>query len=65
MVDIKNCIRCKKPTHSNDFCQSCKNALLPYFEQTKDWSLAYDMEFASEKMAKYKMEDNELNDFYY
>jgi lipopolysaccharide biosynthesis regulator YciM len=63
MTSDKKCIRCKKPIHSDDFCQNCKNILLPYFEQTQDWNLAYDMEFANERMARYKL-DNELNDFY-
>ena len=64
MADVNKCIRCKKPIRTNDFCQNCKSELLPFFERTKDWHLAYDMEFANERMARYKS-DNELNDYYY
>ena len=49
MSEIKKCIRCQKTIRTNDFCQNCKNELLPYFEQTNDWYLAYDMEYAHEK----------------
>jgi hypothetical protein len=64
MVANSKCVRCKKLTRNQDFCQNCKNELLPYFERTHDWQLAYDMEFANERMAQFKS-DNEINDYFY
>jgi len=47
------CQRCKGLLESGSFCQECKNILLPYFENTRDWQMAYEMESMQRSISRY------------
>ncbi|QQS52624.1 MAG: hypothetical protein IPM71_07780 [Bacteroidota bacterium] len=57
------CIRCKKSLPSGLFCQPCKGILLPYFENTQDWHLAFEMESIHRSMAKYMRFKGDIAEF--
>lgn len=59
---MNKCARCKKNCEGL-ICQTCKSELLPYYEKTKDWELALDMELANQRVARYHSE-SESNDYF-
>ncbi|MBN1117448.1 MAG: hypothetical protein JXA77_09605 [Bacteroidales bacterium] len=58
-----NCTRCKKLIDEGFLCQSCKSELVPFYEKTNDWQIAYDLEFAQKSFSKYKA-NYDSPDFY-
>jgi hypothetical protein len=47
------CPRCKKKLEIKAYCQACKNILLPYYENTRDWHLAHEMEVLQQNVNRY------------
>jgi hypothetical protein len=47
------------------FCQACKSILLPYFENTRDWHLAYEMESLQQNVTRYTSAGTEFEEFSY
>ena len=63
-MEKKNkCKRCKVTVSNGLLCQSCKSDLLPFFEVTKDWSIACDMESAQFTMQNYRQDYDDNNLF--
>ncbi len=58
-MKVTKCIRCKKELPKRAFCQKCKSELLQYFEVTKDWQMAYDIESAQRSVNRYNYRHSE------
>lgn len=56
------CIRCKRVIEVDKVCQSCKNDLLYYYEATRDWMLAYELESQERYMSKSRF-DSDISEF--
>ena len=59
------CLRCKVKIGGETFCQECKNILLPYFENTNDWQLAFEMESLRQSFTRYTNAESDINEFSY
>jgi RNA polymerase subunit RPABC4/transcription elongation factor Spt4 len=53
MGEARKCIRCKRIIEAGTFCQACKSELLQYYEATKDWQMAFELESAQQSFRKY------------
>lgn len=61
MREAKQCLRCRKSLETGILCQTCKSELIPFFEATKDWNLAIEMESAHRSIKRYKPEPDNNN----
>lgn len=62
MAKRKKCIRCKREISAEKVCQECKNDLLYYYEATRDWQLAFEMESQQQYLRRYQ-KDTDINEF--
>lgn len=59
------CLRCKAKIEADTFCQECKNILLPYYDNSKDWQMAYEMEAIEQSFSRYTNTEADINEFSY
>ncbi len=64
MAKCKKCIRCKREIISEKFCQDCKDDLLSFFEATRDWQMAYEMESQQQYLFNLQ-KDSDINEMVY
>lgn len=50
---------------SGSFCQDCKSILLPYFENTQDWQMAYEMESLQRSFVRNNNIEHDLTEYTY
>lgn len=61
---IKRCKRCRKPVNDGPICQTCKSELLKYYEASKDWQMAYEIEKAQQLALRYSNYDpDDINSY--
>lgn len=54
MVKTEKCLRCSILLEKNFLCQSCKSELLHFYEVTKDWQLAMELELSQQTVRRFK-----------
>lgn len=62
MAKSLKCIRCKREIVVGKVCQDCKSDLIPYYDTTKDWQMACEMESQQQYLRRYQR-DTDLNEF--
>ncbi len=56
------CQRCGKQVKNQQFCQACKNVLLPYYENTKDWQMAYEIESFQRSVSSFSNASSDIEE---